>query len=36
MGITFVYRLQMETGATIPEIVRAYTVAVQVFDPRVL
>ncbi len=29
VGITFVYRLQTETGATIPEIVRAYTVASQ-------
>lgn len=32
MGITFVYRLQMETGAAIPQIIRAYTVASHIFD----
>jgi len=30
-GITFAFRAQEETGATIPEIVRAYTVAREVF-----
>ncbi len=32
VGITFVYRLQTETGATIPEIVRAYTVAATAYE----
>lgn len=32
MGITFVYNLQVETGATVPEIIRAYFVASKVFD----
>lgn len=32
MGITFVYRQQMETGATVPEIVRSHAVASRVFD----
>lgn len=32
MGVTFVYRLQDETGATIPALVRAFAVARQVFD----
>jgi glutamate dehydrogenase len=36
MGITFVYRLQMETGATVAEIVRAYTAASQVFGTHKL
>ncbi len=31
MGITFVYRLHMETGASIAEIIRAYTVASAIF-----
>jgi len=31
MGITFVYRLQIETGATVPEIVRAHAVASHIF-----
>jgi glutamate dehydrogenase len=31
MGITFVYRLQVETGATINEIVRAYVVASTIY-----
>lgn len=31
MGITFVYRLQMETGASIADIVRAHAVASQIF-----
>lgn len=32
MGITFVYRLQIEMGATIDEIVRAHIVAASIFD----
>ena len=32
MGITFVYRLQMETGAPIDQIIRAYTVASHIFN----
>jgi glutamate dehydrogenase len=32
MGITFVYRLQMETGAAVEEIIRAYSVASRIFD----
>lgn len=32
MGITFVYRLQTETGTSIAEIVRAYTVAAHVYQ----
>jgi glutamate dehydrogenase len=32
VGISFVYNLQMESGGTVPEIVRAYTVAWEVFD----
>ena len=32
MGFTFVYRLQMETGATIAEIVKAYTVSAHIFN----
>jgi glutamate dehydrogenase len=32
MGITFVHRLQDETGAPISAVVRAYTVAKEVFD----
>lgn len=36
MGITFVYRLQVETGASIPEIIRAYAVAAQVFGSHEL
>src|SRR3990167_1713752 len=31
MGITFVYRIQIETGASIPEIIIAYTVASHIF-----
>ncbi|ARG98661.1 NAD-glutamate dehydrogenase [Legionella micdadei] len=31
MGITFVYRLQMENSATVDEIVRAYVIASRVF-----
>lgn len=31
MGITFVYRLQVETGATIEEIVRAHTISSTIF-----
>jgi len=36
MGITFVYRLQMETGATVDEIVRAHTISSHIFDTRQL
>src|SRR5262249_32258731 len=36
MGITFIYRLQTETGATVPEIVKAYTLASHVFDTHEL
>jgi glutamate dehydrogenase len=31
MGFTFVYRLQIETGASVEEIIRAFTVASQIF-----
>lgn len=31
MGFTFVYRLQIETGATVEEIMRAYTIASHIF-----
>lgn len=34
MGITFVYRLQMETGATVEEIVRAHAVASHIFETQ--
>lgn len=34
MGITFVYRLQTETGATVGEIVRAHTIAAKIFDSQ--
>lgn len=36
MGIIFVYRLHIETGATVDEIVRAQKVASRVFDAPVL
>jgi glutamate dehydrogenase len=36
MGITFVYRLQMETGATVEEIVRAHAVASRIFGTNEL
>ena len=36
MGITFVYRLQIETGAKVDAIIRAYTVASQVFNSQKL
>lgn len=32
MGITFVYRLQVETGATTSEVIRAYIVAFAIFN----
>lgn len=32
MGITFVYRVQTETGATIAEIIKAHTISSQIFD----
>jgi len=31
MGITFVYRVQTETGATVAEIIRAHTISAQIF-----
>jgi len=31
MGITFVYRMQMESGASVPDIIRAYAVAAHTF-----
>ncbi|HLB42947.1 MAG TPA: NAD-glutamate dehydrogenase domain-containing protein [Gammaproteobacteria bacterium] len=36
MGITFVYRLQMETGAKVDEIIRAYMAVSQIFDTKTL
>lgn len=36
MGITFVYRLQMETGATVEEIIRAHTIASHIFGTDAL
>ena len=36
MGITFVYRLQMETGTTIEEIVRAHAVASHIYGTKEL
>jgi len=36
MGITFVYRLQIETGAPIEDIIRAYTMASHSFGTQVL
>src|SRR5262249_45186153 len=36
MGITFIYRLQMETGSTTEEIIRAHTVASTIFGTREL
>lgn len=36
MGITFIYRVQMETGASIEEIVKAYTVSSRIFGTREL
>lgn len=32
MGVLFVYRMQVETGATIPMVIRAYAIAAKVFD----
>lgn len=32
MGITFIYRLHIESGASIEEIIRAYLVSIQVFE----
>ncbi len=34
MGITFVYRIQLETGANVGDIVRAYAVASRIFGTR--
>jgi glutamate dehydrogenase len=36
MGITFVYRVQMETGASVAEVIRAHSVASHVFGTREL
>jgi glutamate dehydrogenase len=36
MGCTFVFRLQQETGATIADIARAYTIAWEVFGLRTI
>lgn len=36
MGITFAYRLQIETGSSIEEIIRAHTVAANIFDTHTL
>lgn len=36
MGITFVYRVQMETGASVDEIIRAHAVASHIFGTREL
>lgn len=36
MGITFIYRLQMETGATVDEIIRAHAVASHIFGTEEL
>jgi glutamate dehydrogenase len=36
VGITFFYRLQLETGASIPDIARAYTVAAQIYETELL
>jgi glutamate dehydrogenase len=32
MGITFIYRLHLETGATVADIIRAYTISAQIFE----
>ncbi|HEX5055516.1 MAG TPA: NAD-glutamate dehydrogenase [Gammaproteobacteria bacterium] len=34
MGFSFAFRMQEETGATLPEVVRAYTIAWEVFSLR--
>lgn len=36
MGITFVYRLQIETGASIRDVIRAHSVASQIFGTKEL
>jgi len=36
MGITFMYRLQIETGASIENIAKAYTIASHIFNTREL
>ena len=36
MGVTFVHREQSETGATVPEVICAYTVASQIFETEKL
>lgn len=32
MGITFIYRLQIESGASVEEIIRAYLVSIEIFE----
>lgn len=32
MGVTFIYREQAEVGATVPEIIRAYTLSSKIFE----
>lgn len=36
MGITFVYRAQTETGASVAEIIKAHTISSRIFDARKL
>lgn len=36
MGITFLYRIQTETGVTVDEVMRAYTLASSIFDTHKL
>jgi glutamate dehydrogenase len=36
MGCSFAFRMQEETGATLPEVVRAYTIAWEVFNLRAI
>ena len=36
MGITFVYRMQMETGSTVEEIIRAHAISARIYGTREL
>ncbi len=36
MGITFVYRVQTETGASVAEIIKAHTISSKIFDSKSL
>lgn len=36
MGFTYIYRLQVETGATVEEIIKAYTVSTKIFNTHEL